>query len=662
MSPSVDGNGVTPAAGEITRPFDSRDDARRGAIALQLPEAPGERLWIPIASASRQNLVRAIFEASDGSVWVGTTRSLLHFDIRERAAAMRAYTTEHGLVSTDIHDLGEDHDGNLWIASSGAMKLTRRGFVTYTTADGLGDAAVHGIFETRAGVLSVASGDWVVNTLDGDRFRSLTLRTPADAVRTWGSQTAVLDRADRWWLLAMPELWRLPPFTTLDALDRPLPSPVRPDELSPGVTEPVSRLFQSRTGDLWFGLSAYGRVVRWEQANGRKRAVYRSGWTAGRSGDRVWRRCARRALGRLPHGPRRAAAERTVHGLRGGASGPLWRDHRDPRGRGRTVVDRQHARRTRTRRRSIGGHAGLSSLHDRRWPGQQQHPVPDQRSRRLRSTRARRAASIASIRRRATCVTTPPSTGSRPGLTTSAYRDARGRLWFGTTHGLSRLDPSAPPARVAPPVWIGALRIAGSPRHTAHLGERTIAPLTLEPNENQVDVEFFGLSFAMGESLRYQYMLEGADTDWTGPTPETTVHYSALAPGDYRFVVRAMSADGTVSTHPATIPFTVRPPLWQRAWFRLLVVHRHRPCRDARLSPARGAAPRARTRAHAHRQRSARRHRLEPVADGDPERSREAADRRQRTGTGASSRGDCRERPHPHRFDERHRLVDRSAS
>ncbi len=133
----------------------------------------------------------------------------------------------------------------------------------------------------------------------------------------------------------------------------------------------------------------------------------------------------------------------------------------------------------------------------------------------------RRAVSIASIRWLVTSVTTSTVDGLAPGLATSAYRDARGRLWFGTTHGLSRLDPSSPPARVPPPVWIGTLRIAGSPRHTAHLGERTIAPLTLEPHENQVDVEFFGLSFAMGESLRYQYKLEGADTEWNGPTPET---------------------------------------------------------------------------------------------------------------------------------------------
>ena len=269
-------NGAGNGAREFVRPFDPLDPAR-GSVALPLPEAPGDRVWIPIAGAAGQGLVRALFEASDGSIWAGTTRGLLQIEIAEagaiggHTAAMRALTTAHGLVSGDIRGVTEDRDGNLWLASTGAMKLTRRGFVTYTTADGLGDAAVHGIFETRAGVLSVASGDWVLNTLDGDRFRSLPLRVPPGTVRLWGSQTAVLDRDDRWWLLSMPDSWRLPAFTNLDAIDRPLPSPVPAVDVSPGVTEPIFKLFQSRSGDLWFGLSAYGRVARWEQTTGRKR-------------------------------------------------------------------------------------------------------------------------------------------------------------------------------------------------------------------------------------------------------------------------------------------------------------------------------------------------------------------------------------------------------
>jgi signal transduction histidine kinase/ligand-binding sensor domain-containing protein len=563
------GTGGTQAVREVTQPFDPYDP--RGAITLQLPEAPGERLWIPMARAARLGLVRGLFAASDGSVWGGTTAGLLRIDIGDRTAAMRIYTTAHGLVSADIRGVAEDYDGNLWLASTGAMKLTRRGFITYTTADGLGDTAVNGIFETRAGVLTVVSGDWVLNTLDGDRFRSLQFRMPPRAVRPWGSQTAVLDRTNHWWLLSLPRLWRLPPFTTLNDLDRPLPSPLRPEDVSAGVTEPTFRLFESRTGDLWFGLFAYGRVVRWEKATGRKRLYTAADglpidlptsfgedargeiWIGFRAG-RVARLRNERftvfaAEQQVPAGE--------ITAIHADAAGRLWLG--SSRG-GLARVDDPSAATPTFQRYTTADGLGSNNIRGL---------VSDSDGRIYAST-ARGVDRIDPSAGHVRHYTTVD--GLAPGLATSTYRDSHGRLWFGTTHGLSRLDPSSQPAAVPPPVWIGSLRIAGSPRYTSHLGERTIAPLTLEPNENQVSVEFFGLTFAMGESLRYQYRLEGADTEWTGPTPETSVHYSALAPGDYRFVVRAMSADGLVSTQAATIPFTVRPPLWQRTWFRLLIL------------------------------------------------------------------------------------------
>jgi signal transduction histidine kinase len=43
-----------------------------------------------------------------------------------------------------------------------------------------------------------------------------------------------------------------------------------------------------------------------------------------------------------------------------------------------------------------------------------------------------------------------------------------------------------------------------------------------------------------------------------------------LAPGHYRFLVRAINSDGTTSTIPASVTFTILPPLWQRWWFVLL--------------------------------------------------------------------------------------------
>ena len=76
-----------------------------------------------------------------------------------------------------------------------------------------------------------------------------------------------------------------------------------------------------------------------------------------------------------------------------------------------------------------------------------------------------------------------------------------------------------------------------------------------------------GLSFAPGEVLRYQYKLEGADADWGKQTEQRTVNYANLAPGAYRFLVRAINSDGAVSATPAVITFTVLRPVWQRWWF-----------------------------------------------------------------------------------------------
>ena len=49
-------------------------------------------------------------------------------------------------------------------------------------------------------------------------------------------------------------------------------------------------------------------------------------------------------------------------------------------------------------------------------------------------------------------------------------------------------------------------------------------------------------------------------------------HRLILKPGTYRFRVRAVSADGLISTEPASIAFTIVPPVRQRWWFITLMV------------------------------------------------------------------------------------------
>ncbi|MBI3951603.1 MAG: hypothetical protein HY314_14220 [Acidobacteria bacterium] len=102
------------------------------------------------------------------------------------------------------------------------------------------------------------------------------------------------------------------------------------------------------------------------------------------------------------------------------------------------------------------------------------------------------------------------------------------------------------------------------------LGETAVSLPELASDKNQLQLDFVGLSFAPGESLRYQYRLEGADADWSAPTDQRTVTYANLAPGAYRSLVRAINADGIVSPNPAVVTFTILRPIWQRWWFLML--------------------------------------------------------------------------------------------
>ncbi len=149
----------------------------------------------------------------------------------------------------------------------------------------------------------------------------------------------------------------------------------------------------------------------------------------------------------------------------------------------------------------------------------------------------------------------------------SAFRARDGVLWFGTPNGLSRLVAEQDKKSTAPSIWLSGLRVAGENKSVSELGASEISNLELPPDQNNLQIDFFGLDFSPNESLRYQFMLEGADKNWSLPTEQRTVNFSNLSSGEYRFLVRAVNADGVQSEIPAVVSFKLLPPVWRRWWF-----------------------------------------------------------------------------------------------
>ncbi len=148
-------------------------------------------------------------------------------------------------------------------------------------------------------------------------------------------------------------------------------------------------------------------------------------------------------------------------------------------------------------------------------------------------------------------------------------RDRRGTLWFGSREGLVRLDPEPDRPAEPPPIRITGLRIRGEPRPLSPFGESELKGLALGTNQDQVQIDFAGLDLAPSATLTYEYRLEPKDSGWTATTLRT-VNFASVAPGAYRFQVRAVNEAGAVSPAAASVAFEIEAPLSARWWFRML--------------------------------------------------------------------------------------------
>lgn len=96
-------------------------------------------------AASSQARINDLFEAPDGSIWVGSAGGLerITLDRDGRPQAVRKWTRSNGLVDDHVVALERAPDGAMWILTlSGLSRLDTQGrFENYTAADGLPPAA-----------------------------------------------------------------------------------------------------------------------------------------------------------------------------------------------------------------------------------------------------------------------------------------------------------------------------------------------------------------------------------------------------------------------------------------------------------------------------------------------------------------------------------------
>ncbi len=162
--------------------------------------------------------------------------------------------------------------------------------------------------------------------------------------------------------------------------------------------------------------------------------------------------------------------------------------------------------------------------------------------------------------------------GLSDNLVSVSFRDRHGTLWFGTDAGLSRLSLETDQVQLPPPVFISSLQIPGVDYRISEIGETNVGELKLSEDQNDLQITLLGLSSGDADGLLYQYKLEGSNNDWSRLGNQRTVNYVNLASGRYRFLARAVNANGVASETPASISFTIQAHVWKRWWFVTLAV------------------------------------------------------------------------------------------
>ena len=151
-------------------------------------------------------------------------------------------------------------------------------------------------------------------------------------------------------------------------------------------------------------------------------------------------------------------------------------------------------------------------------------------------------------------------------------KGASGRLYFGGLQGFNDFYPDSVRVNsyIPPIVLTGFRRFGEEVRLEREIS--VIDTLSLSYRDNVFSLEFSALSFIQSDENRFKYMLEGFDTKWISSGARHEARYTNLSGGTYTFRVKASNNDGVWNEIGKTLVIKVEPPLWEKWWFRMLLV------------------------------------------------------------------------------------------
>jgi signal transduction histidine kinase/ligand-binding sensor domain-containing protein/DNA-binding response OmpR family regulator len=160
----------------------------------------------------------------------------------------------------------------------------------------------------------------------------------------------------------------------------------------------------------------------------------------------------------------------------------------------------------------------------------------------------------------------------------SVFRNEKGEIFFGGTHGLTWFHPddiveeSNLPKPVFTSLSIFNKTINPEPNKGHTILSKSIThtkEIVLSYRQNKIEIQFSALDFESAGKNLYQVFLENYDKDWNNIGHRRFAIFNNLKPGEYLLNVKCSNRHKIWNEEPTTLRIIVKPPIWQ-TWYALL--------------------------------------------------------------------------------------------
>jgi ligand-binding sensor domain-containing protein/signal transduction histidine kinase len=508
------------------------------------------------------NAVRALCRAGDGTLWVGTSSGLQRL-VDENLPFIRqtsSFAAEFDWARESVYTIFEDEEHNIWAGTNhGLMRLKRERFKVYSVREGLPSRVVNAVLEDSRGRVWIGTASGIARLEGGKIISSLGVtnqlrtntfpRTPVlslledDQGEMWfGTRIGVYrwrtnellhytveksklaDNIARCMLQLTPKLYFIGHDTGLTRYRFELFTNY---SAKTGVSfTRVRALAEGRETRLWVG-SEDGLTVFKGEAN--KRFTMKDGLSSDwinalymDAAETLWIGTENGGLDRFKNG-RVTAITPSASGIFGeriysiveDEKGNLWMGSR----RGIFRASRKE----------------LQDFADGKITG-------------IHCVSYGKADGLKNIQ----C-----SGNGQP----AAFKGRNGHLWFATQDGVAVIDSQNLLNNSTPPkISLQRIIVDGQP-----LTPRR--QMLFRPGKGNLQFEYTGICLQAPEKVRFQYRLEGVDSEWVDAGARRVAAYANVPPGKYRFLLRAGNNDEFWTHTPAAFALTLAPHFYQRSSF-----------------------------------------------------------------------------------------------